>query len=324
MKYFLLGSFSSAFFLFGAALLYGYSGSISLADLHDSLGARTGLDSLLLIGTAFVAVGLLFKVNAVPFHSWTPDVYQGAPTPVTAFMAACTKVAAFGALLRLFYVGLGGFQWDWQPVVWVVTALTMVVGALLAITQTDIKRMLAYSSIAQAGFILTGFIATSRAGLSSTLFYLLAYGVATIGAFAVVSLVRDPAGEATHLSKWAGLGKRSPVVAAAFTVFLLAFAGIPLTSGFTSKFVVFTAAIQGGATPIVVIGVISSAIAAFFYLRVIVLMFFSDPTADGPSVAAPSLFTAASLSIAVAVTIVLGVAPGPVLDLTNSAASFLR
>jgi NADH-quinone oxidoreductase subunit N len=279
-----------------------------------------------------VAVGLLFKIGAAPFHSWTPDVYQGAPTPITAFMGACTKVAAFGALLRVFYVGLGGLSWDWQPMMWAVAILTMVVGSVIALTQTDVKRMLAYSSIAHAGFLLTGLVATdtvdSRSGqvlgVSSVLFYLLAYGFTTIGAFALVTLVRDTAGEATHLSQWAGLGRRSPLVAAAFALFLLAFAGIPLTSGFTGKFAVFSAAVEGGATPLVVVGVVMSAVAAFFYVRVIVLMFFSEPAPDGPVVAVPSALTTLAIALGATVTVVLGVMPSQVLDLAGQASLFVR
>jgi NADH-quinone oxidoreductase subunit N len=324
LKYFMLGAFSSAFFLFGSALLFGYSNSIVFGGIHDALGTTVGQDPLLMIGTAMVAVGLLFKIGAVPFHSWVPDVYQGAPTPVTAFMAASTKVAAFGALLRLFYVALGDYSWDWRPMMSIVVVLTMVVGAVLAITQTDIKRMLAYSSIAQAGFILTGVVATNQEGLSSTLFYLVAYGFTTIGAFAVVTLVRDSGGEATHLSKWAGLGRRSPVVASTFALFLLAFAGIPLTSGFTSKFAVFEAAVLGGSTPLVIVGVVTSAVAAFFYIRVIVLMFFSEPVGDGTAVSVPSAFTTVAIAVAVAATLVLGIVPGPVLDWAGQAAVFVR
>ncbi len=324
LKYFLLGSFSSAFFLFGIAFLYGYSGSLRLSDIATATGATLGLEPLLLIGIALVAVGLLFKVSAVPFHSWTPDVYQGAPTPVTGFMAACTKVAAFGALLRVFYVGLGGVRWDWRPMMWIVCIATMIVGSLLAVTQTDVKRLLAYSSVAHAGFILVGVLAISRAGIAATLFYLVTYGFTTIGAFAVVTLVRDPGGEATHLSRWAGLGRRSPVVAAVFALFLLALAGIPLTSGFTGKFAVFSAAAGGGATALVVVGVLASAVAAFFYVRIIVLMFFSEPAADGPTVAVPSAFTTAAVAMGAAVTVVLGIAPQPLLDLADRASVFLR
>ena len=324
LKYFLLGAFSSAFLLFGSALLFGYSGSISFAGINEAIGTNLALDPLLLIGTALVSVGLLFKVGAVPFHSWVPDVYQGAPTPVTAFMAAVTKVAAFGALLRVFYVALGDYSWDWRPIIWGAAILSMVVGSVLAITQTDVKRILAYSSIAQAGFILTGVAAANAAGISSTLFYLVAYGFATIGAFAVVMLVRDASGEATHLSRWAGLGKRSPLLAGTFALFLLAFAGIPLTSGFTSKFAVFEAAASGGATALVIVGVLMSAVAAFFYVRIIVLMFFSEPAPDGPTVAVPSFFTILAIAVSVGVTIALGVVPSWVLELAGDSAVFLR
>jgi NADH-quinone oxidoreductase subunit N len=323
LKYFLLGAFSSAFFLFGIALLYGYAGTLDLAGISEATGARVGQDALLLLGTALVAVGLLFKAGAVPFHSWTPDVYQGAPTPISAFMAACTKVAAFGALLRVFYVALDGIRWDWEPMLWLIAILTMVVGSVVGLVQTDVKRMLAYSSIAHAGFVLTGMVAVSDRGLASVLFYLLIYGFMVIGAFAVVTLVRDAGGEATHLSRWTGLGRRSPLVAGVFAVFLLAFAGIPLTSGFTGKFAVFSAAIAGDATPLVIVGVVSSAIAAFFYVRVIVLMFFNEPAADGPTVAVPSAYTTLAIALGVAVTVVLGILPQPVLDLADSAASGL-
>ncbi|MFC9246658.1 NADH-quinone oxidoreductase subunit NuoN [Streptomyces sp. NPDC057136] len=335
VKYFLLGAFSSAFLLFGIALLYGYAGSVSYATIANvvdgsvqgidpALADTMGNDALLLIGGAMVVTGLLFKVGAVPFHMWTPDVYQGAPTPVTGFMAAATKVAAFGALLRLLYVVLPGLAWDWRPVMWAVAIVTMLGGAIVAITQTDIKRLLAYSSIAHAGFILAGVIATTPQGISSVLFYLVAYSFVTVGAFAVVTLVRDAGGEATHLSKWAGLGRRSPLVAAVFAVFLLAFAGIPLTSGFSGKFAVFKAAAEGGAGGLVVVGVISSAIAAFFYIRVIVLMFFSEPKADGPTVAVPSPLTMTTIAVGVAVTLVLGLAPQYFLDLASQAGVFVR
>jgi NADH-quinone oxidoreductase subunit N len=335
VKYFLLGAFSSAFLLFGIALIYGYAGSVSyakiaavvdgsVATIDPALADTMGNDALLLIGAAMILAGLLFKVGAVPFHMWTPDVYQGAPTPVTGFMAAATKVAAFGALLRLLYVVLPGLRWDWRPVMWAVAIVTMLGGAIVAITQTDIKRLLAYSSIAHAGFILAGVIATTPDGVSSVLFYLGGYSFVTIGAFAVVTLVRDAGGEATHLSKWAGLGRRSPLVAAAFAIFLLAFAGIPLTSGFAGKFAVFKAAAEGGAGPLVVVGVLSSAVAAFFYIRVIVLMFFSEPKADGPTVAVPSPLTMTTIAVGVAVTLVLGVAPQYFLDLANQASVFVR
>jgi NADH-quinone oxidoreductase subunit N len=325
VKYFLLGAFSSAFFLYGVAMLYGYAGTLDLGGIAKEVAAGTGRTSLALIGTALLLVGVLFKVGAVPFHSWIPDVYQGAPTPITAFMAAATKIAAFGAMLRIFYIALPGLHNDWRPVMWAIAILTMVVGTVTAVTQNDVKRMLAYSAVAHTGFILTGVIAQNPAGVSSTLFYLFAYGFSTVGAFAVVGLVRNPEGdEDTALARWAGLGRRYPVVGIVFSLFLLAFAGIPLTSGFVSKFAVFKAAGQGGAIPLVVIGVIASAIAAYFYVRVIVLMFFTEPPEDAPAVVVPSVFSTAVVTITAAVTFALGALPQPLLDLANTANQFLR
>lgn len=400
MKYFLLGAFASALLLFGIVLLYGYAGSIRYVAIATAVGTQTGMDGLLLVGGLLVLAGLLFKVGAVPFHSWTPDVYQGAPTPITGFMAACTKVAAFGALLRIFYTVLPGMRWDTEPMMWTVAIATMVVGTVVALVQTDIKRILAYSSIAHAGFVLTGVVALVQSGISAVLFYLVAYGAATIGAFGIVSLVRErgaagtvevpeaaraavgaavaagalPAGsaavtdaieppaedelvepeaetpqdepeadapvlgEATHLSQWAGLGRTHPVLATTFALFLLSFAGIPLTAGFTGKFAVFSAAVDGGAWPLALVGVLASAAAAFFYVRIIVLMFFTSPHGgpqteddgidDGPTrprtvVVASEGFAVLAIGICAVITVVLGVFPGPVLDLVQQVATFL-
>ena len=329
VKYFLLGAFASAFFLYGLALVYGATGSIRLSVIREAAAAETGGGVLLVLGLALLVVGLMFKASVAPFHAWTPDVYQGAPTPVTAFMAACTKVAAFGAILRLLYVAFGTSEWTWRPLVYGIAIVSMVVGAVLGLTQTDLKRMLAYSSIAHAGFLLTGVLGFGSgadgtgSGLGATMFYLLAYGLTTIGVFAVLTLVRDGDGEATHLSKWAGLGHRSPLTAAVMALFLLALAGIPLTSGFTGKFAVFRAAIDDGAWPLVVVALLASAVAAFFYLRVIVLMYFSEPAADGPTVGVPGLPTTLVLAVTVTATAVLGVIPGAVLDLAEQAAIFV-
>ena len=325
LKYFLLGAFSSAFFLYGVALLYGYSGTFSLPGIAAAINEQSANNRLALIGTGLVAVGVLFKVGAVPFQSWVPDVYQGAPTPITAFMAAATKIAAFGAMLRIFYIAVPGLAADWRPVRGIIAILTMVVGTVTAITQSDVKRMLAYSAMSHAGFILTGVIALNDSGLSSTLFYLFAYGFSTVGAFAVVTLVRSKDGEEdTALLRWAGLGRRYPVVGVVFSLFLLAFAGIPLTSGFVAKFAVFKAAAEGGAVPLVIVGVIASAVAAYFYVRVIVLMFFTDPPADPPIVVAPSWTTTATVGLTALITFVLGALPQPLLDLANASAHFLR
>jgi NADH-quinone oxidoreductase subunit N len=336
LKYFMLGAYASGFFLFGVALIYGFSagvtngrpgdepGGVDFATVHAAVGNSSASPVLLFAGIAMLAIGLLFKAAAAPFHVWTPDVYQGAPTPVTGFMAACTKVAAFGGLLRVLYVAFTGAAWDITPVLGAVAVLTMLVGAILAVTQTDIKRLLAYSSIANAGYLLVGVLAMSKAGLSSTMFSLVAYGFTVIAAFGVVTLVRDADGEATHLSRWAGLGRRSPLYAGLFTFILLAFAGIPLTSGFTSKFAVFGAALDGGQTWLVIAGVLTSMILAFPYLRVVVMMWLSEPGESTPAVSVPGALTAAALVIGVAATLVLGVAPAPLLDLTNNAAEFVR
>ncbi|UNX54407.1 NADH-quinone oxidoreductase subunit NuoN [Georgenia sp. TF02-10] len=329
LKYLLLGAFASASMIFGVALLYGFSGSVRLADLAQAVPATVGMDWMLLAGTVLVLVGLLFKIAAVPFHAWTPDVYTGAPTPITGFMAAATKLAAFAALLRFLYVAVPGMSWDLSPFLWTVIILTMLVGTVLGIIQTDVKRMLAYSAIAHAGFVLIGVIALRQAGIAAVLFYLLAYGLATIGAFALVTLVRerDPAGnvtgEATHLSQWAGLGRRKPAAAVAMTLFLLSMAGIPLTAGFMGKFAVFTAGVDGGEWILVVLAVLASAATAFFYVRLIVLMFFTEPDGETTAVVSSEGLTTVAVAVCAVGTLALGVLPGPVLDLAGQAAVFL-
>ncbi|MCI4063781.1 NADH-quinone oxidoreductase subunit NuoN [Micromonospora sp. R77] len=329
MKYFLLGAYASAFFLFGVALVYGFTSGIpgrvagvDFATVHAAVEESSSSRVLLFAGMALLSIGLLFKAAAAPFHVWTPDVYQGAPTAVTGFMASCTKVAAFGALLRVFHVAFSGAAWDFIPVLGVVAVLTMLVGAVLAVTQTDIKRLLAYSSIANAGYLLVGVLA--KGGVSGTMFYLAAYGFSVLAAFAVVTLVRDADGEATHLSRWAGLGRRSPFFAAIFTFILLAFAGIPLTSGFTSKFAVFAPALDAGQAWLVIAGVLTSMVLAFPYLRVVVMMWLSEPGESTPTVTVPGALTSAALVIGVLATVALGVVPGPLLDLANGAADFVR
>lgn len=334
MKYFLLGAFSSGFFLYGAALVYGFAGSVSFAGINEAVVAGTGQHGLLLAGIALLTVGLFFKVGAAPFQAWTPDVYQGAPTAVTAFMSAATKIAAFGALIRLLYVAFGAERWSWLPMLWVVAIGSMVVGAALAVAQSDVKRMLAYSSIAHTGFILTGVLGVQSVdelgfggftALEAVLFYLTTYGFAMLGAFALVSLVRDPSGEATSLHHWHGLGRRSPLVGAAFAIFLLSMAGIPLTAGFIGKWAVFTSALSAGAWPVVAVAITASVVAIFFYVRTIRTMFFAAPSAESQvAVVQPSLLTVGTIGICVAATMVLGVYPAPVLDLVANAGDFIR
>ena len=239
-------------------------------------------------------------------------------------MAAATKIAAFGAILRIFYVAFANAEWQWKPALILISIVTMVFGSVVAISQRDVKRMLAYSSIAHAGFLLAGVIALSKAGLEASIFYLFAYGIATVGAFGIVTLVRDSAGEVTDLNRWSGLGKRSPLIASAFAFFLLAFAGIPLTSGFIGKFSIFSAAYASGSTAVLIAGVLSSAIAAFFYIRVIVLMFFKDPVEDGTSVVIPSALTTTTIAITSVITLVLGIYPAPLINFIASSAFFIR
>ena len=324
LKYFILGSFASAFFLYGSALVYGYAGSTRFGTIATALSKMANNQGMLTIGVVFIAVGLMFKIGVAPFHQWSPDVYQGAPTPLTGFMAAGTKIAAFGALIRVMFVAFGGARWDWQPFFWAIAIVSMLVGTVVGVAQSDIKRMLAFSSVAHAGFLLMAIIGASRDALSGSVFYLATYGITTVGAFAVVSLVRDATGEASHLGSWAGLGKKSPLTAGVFSLFLLALAGIPLTSGFTSKFAVFSAAAASGATPLVVIAVLASAIAGFFYMRVIVLMFFTDAGEGTASVVVPSVFTKVVVGATAALTVLLGVLPQPLLDAAATAAAFLR
>ena len=332
LKYFLMGAFSSGFLLFGIALLYGYSGSFELAAISEAINAGVGANSLLLAGMVLVAMGVLFKIGAVPFHAWTPDVYVGAPTPVTGFMAIATKTAAVAALLRVFYVALGAARWDWQPMFAVIAVATMLVGSVVALMQTDVKRLLAYSSIAHAGFILVGMVGVVTPGEGSVFssvgaiaFYLLAYGFATLGAFAIVTMVRRAGGEANQLEAWQGIGRTNPVIAGIMTLFLLSFAGIPLTGGFVGKLTVFASAVAGNYTWLVVAAVILSVVAAVIYFRIIVAMYFTEPGEQGAAdVAMPSLWTYGVIGVATIATIILGIVPGAVIDLLNGAAQFVR
>jgi NADH-quinone oxidoreductase subunit N len=323
LKYFLLGAFASAFFLYGLALLYGYANSVDLPAILTATRDSTKSDVLLYVGLGLLLVGLLFKAGIAPFHSWTPDVYQGSPTAVTAFMASCTKVAAFGAIMRVLYVGFNTTAWNWRPVIWAVAIASMAVGAIFGLTQTDLKRILAYSSIAHAGFILVGLVALNKDGISSVLFYLLTYGFTTLAAFGLLTIVRDADGEATHLSQWSGLARKSPVVATVMTILLMSMAGIPLTAGFIGKFYVFKAAYHVAA-PLVVIALVLSAVAAFYYLRIVVLMFFAEPPENGPTIAIPGWSTTVALTFGVVVTVALGIVPQPILDLAVKASQLVR
>lgn len=329
LKYFILGAFASAFFLMGFALIYGMTGTLYLSEITPMLsqlaaaGDQPVAASALFIlegGILLVMVGFLFKVGAAPFHAWTPDVYTGAPTPVTGFMAAAVKVAAFAAMLR-FYQMLGAIAHPQLLPVYVgIIVLTVAVGTFGGLVQFDIKRMLAFSSIAHAGYILLGIMAATFTAVFNVYFYLLAYAFATIGAFAVVSLIRavdkegNVGGEVTDLRRWAGLGRTNPFIGTAFMFFLLSFAGIPLTGGFVGKFLLFKDAMGAGLTWVVVVALVSSAITAFFYFRVIRVLFFEQPTGDTMVVRSEGLSSVA-IVLSLIGTIVLGVFPSLVLGL---------
>lgn len=331
LKYFLLGAFSSAIYIFGVALIYGATYQTSFSAVQQAIELIAGQDPVIITGAVMVLIGLFFKLGAVPFHSWVPDVYQGAPTPVTGFMAAATKAAAVAALLRIVYSSFYPLEWELNWVFWTVAILTMVIATLVALVQTDIKRMLAYSSVAHAGFILVAFAGFGPDALTSLPFYMLAYGLATIGAFAIVTQVRERSAdgvvgaEATRLGQWAGLGKREPWLATAMALFLLSFAGIPLTAGFVGKFVAFRSAIEEGAWPLVLVAVLASAAAAFFYVRLVVLMFFTDVPEDQEAAIEVdhSPYTRAVIVVAAALTLLLGIVPGPALALAEDAGVLL-
>ena len=313
LKYFLLGAFSSAFFLYGIALAYGAAGTTSLAGIADALSGPDVSTALALAAGGLLLVGFSFKVAAVPFHMWTPDVYQGAPSPVTGFMAAGTKVAGFAALIRVTTVALGPVSWELLPAVVGVSALTMVVGSVLAIAQEDVKRLLAYSSIAHAGFVLVGVAAANQEGVSGAMFYLVAYAAMILGAFAVVIAV-SRAGEAhTSLRSYRGLARRNPVLGALLVLFLLSLAGIPPTAGFIAKVLVFEAAVRAGLSGLVVVAVLASVVAAFFYIRLIVLAYMEDPEEERERVRAEPA-PGVALGVTAVVTLLLGVLPGVLLD----------
>ncbi|MEP7060563.1 MAG: NADH-quinone oxidoreductase subunit N [Actinomycetota bacterium] len=321
MKYFLLGAFSSAVFLYGIAMAYGAVDSTNLVALAHGLSGQLGNQSIALLGLVFLLAGFAFKTALVPFHMWTPDVYQGAPTPVTGFMSAATKAAAFFALIRVLDVSFQSLTWSWAPLIWGIAAITMVVGAVLAVAQTDIKRMLAYSSILNAGYVLLGLTSTDSVGIRAAMFYLASYAITAVGAFGVVMLVSAKDAEVTGLDTYRGLARRSPFLAVIMTLFLLSLAGIPPAVGFIAKVQVFSAALHAGNWSLVLIGVLTSVVAAFVYLRVIVLMYMEQPSGEGESDSA--LWPRAVLAVPALGVLILGVLPGVILRVIDSA-SVLR
>jgi NADH-quinone oxidoreductase subunit N len=331
IKYFILGAFASAFFVFGAALLFGASGTTSLPGILDAVSrALAGEGSsvvLLLLGTGLIVVGLGFKVAVVPFHMWTPDVYEGAPTPVTAFMSVGAKVGGFAALLRILLVGLPAFVITegatvatWQNVLWIIAALTLILGNLVAVSQTNIKRLLAYSSIAHAGYVLMAIAAAGTPGVGesatrATLIYLLAYAFTNLGAFAVVTAIEKDDGSGTQLDDFKGLARSRPLLAFIMAVFMLSLTGIPLTAGFIGKWAVFHATLEAGLYTLAIIGVLTSVISAFYYIRVIVNMYLEDGDGDPAEAATP--YVQWAIYISFAGTVLLGILPALVTTLSD-------
>ena len=321
LKYFVLGAFSSAFFLYGIALVYGATGTTSLIGIEDFLAGSLLLGSssvLLVLGIALLLVGFGFKIAAVPFHSWSPDVYDGAPTPVVAFMASVVKVAAFAGMVRVLVVALGGFSADWRPVVDALAVLSLVGGALAAIVQTNVKRLLAYSSISHAGFILLGVEAAGTQGTRAVLVYLVAYAFMVIGSFAVVGLVERNGGGIT-LDGYKGLGRSNPALAGTLTLFLLAQAGVPFTAGFYAKFYAVIAAVDAGSAWLGVVAMLSATIAAFLYLRVVVAMWFASPEGEPLRPIPVSVATGAALVACAVATLGIGLFPDGLTNLVDQA-----
>jgi NADH-quinone oxidoreductase subunit N len=318
MKYLLIGAFASGFFLYGIALIFGAAGTTNLDRIANAVAAGAGRDPLLVVGLGLLLVGFGFKISSVPFHMWAPDVYEGAPTSVTAFIATGSKAAAFAALLRVLLTAMRGVAVDWPMVVWAMAAVTMTVGNVVALAQQNLKRMLAYSSIAHVGYMLVGVVAGGALGNGSVLFYLLIYTFTTAGAFGALVLLERAGHEAVRLEDFGGLATRHPMLAAALSIFLLSLVGIPPTAGFVGKFYLFGAAVKAGYVWLAVVGVLNSAVAAYYYLRLIVYMYMREPE-GAPTVLAPSFSGALALAVALWGVVQLGVAPGPLFDLAQAA-----
>ena len=320
LKYFILGAFSSAFLLYGMAMVYGATGSLNLVEIRAYLDTVVILDNaMLLAGFGLLLVGFGFKVAAVPFHSWTPDVYQGAPTPVVAFMASAVKVAAFAAMLRVFFLTFLDYRDDWQPVIYAMAVLTLLVGAVLAVVQQDAKRMLAYSSISHAGFFLVGVQAATDRGVAAVVFYVAAYTFMVVGSFGVLSIVSGKGDRLTSLDDLNGLGTRSPALALALTVFLFGQAGVPFTTGFVAKFEIIGAAVDARSFWLAVVAMVSAVISAFLYLRIVLSMYLGSAPDDDRDPIEVHPTAALAVGVALALTIGFGLVPGPIDQLANDA-----
>lgn len=324
LKYFLLGAFSTGFMLYGMALIYGATGTTRLYKIASVVGQMTlpSTNILLVAGMLLMMTGFAFKIAAAPFHMWTPDVYEGAPTPMTAFMSAGPKAAGFAALIRLFLVALPSLQVEWSQVLWVLAVLTMTVGNITALRQDNIKRVLAYSSIAHAGYALVGFTAGNGTGIAGILFYMLSYAFMNIGAFAVIILVAKKGETNGNVSDFAGLGFKRPVLALAMTLFLFSLAGVPPAAGFVGKFYLFAGAVQEGYIWLAVIGVLNSAASAYYYLRIMVYMYMKEPTEEFEWIKVTAPVTLA-LIIAAAGTLIPGIVPSVILEYAQMAVKLL-
>lgn len=322
LKYFLLGSLSTAFLLYGIAFLYGSTGTTKYVLMAQAIPSASARIVGLLLGLGLIVVGFGFKAALAPFQVWTPDVYQGAPVPITAHLAVGSKAAAFLGFVRILYLAVPELSDHWQAILWLSAFLTMLLGNIVALTQTNIKRMLAYSSIAHAGYLAVGVVAGSRVGVEAILFYLAAYAFMTLGAFAVVLIVGREQERRVAIDDYAGLGYRHPFLGIALSVFLLSLAGIPLTAGFMGKLFLFTAAMESGFYWLTVVGLVASIIALWYYLRVIVLMYMREPEGDGSESLVLPVPAGIAIAIMLAGTLYLGVFPGALLKLASEAAKF--
>ncbi len=325
IKYFLLGSFATAFLLYGVALVYGITGSTNLAAVHNAIGAR-GDASGLLIGAAaaLIFVGLAFKVSGAPFQVWAPDVYQGAPSPISAFLSAGPKAAAFAIFLRVFLTAFIGLGADWGPLVWVSALLSMTIGNFAALWQANVKRMLGYSSVAHAGYVLVALASQSSTGVAAAMFYLAAYACMNAGAFAAVAHLSGRGERFVKIEDFSGLAQKQPLTAGMLSIFLLSLAGVPLTGGFFGKFYIFQAAMQAHLGWLVVLGVLNSAVAAFYYLRIIAAMYMKQPGEAVDALPPLSFSVVAALVLPALGTLVLGIFPGAVLNFANQSSHLLR
>lgn len=324
LKYFLLGAFATGFLLYGISAIYGTTGTINLRQIAGFIAGKGGIsDPLLLMGMGLIIIGLGFKVASVPFHAWVPDVYEGAPTAITAFMSVGPKAAGFAAFLRIFMTAFGSSHYEWQKVIFILAVLTMTMGNIVAIAQTNIKRMLAYSSIAHAGYLLIALVAANNMGVPGTLFYILAYTFMNIGAFAIVIVLSHKGDEFIQINDYAGLGFKRPLLAIAMTLFMLSMAGVPPMAGFVGKFYIFSAAIKSGYVGLAVIGVINSVISVYYYLRITVIMYMKESTREFAPLTISPLIVAA-IVISVIGTLQLGIFPSRVMEIAQQATLLLK